>query len=85
MERKRVRAFFRTYPVNSSGERMEEMIQVLEVRRQHKFLWFTWHTWKEIDREVVPPGNWQQAFTLGSTEWKSKWTGMLGVEWCKQK
>ena len=82
--KKRVRAFFKTHPPNRFGEKHEEMIQVLEIKKYHKFLWWSWVTWKEIDREIVPSGIWQQAFTLGSTDWKSKWNGMPDVEWIKQ-
>ncbi len=83
MNKRRVRAFFKTYPQNRFGEKHEEMIQVLEELRVKKFLWFSWKAWVQIDREVVPSGIWQQAFTLGSTDWKSKWNGMPNVEWVK--
>jgi hypothetical protein len=85
--KKRVRAFFKTYPRNRYGEKHEEMIQVLEMleTKTYKFLWWTWthENWVEIDREIVPSGIWQQAFTLGSTDWKSKWNGLSNVEWVK--
>ena len=83
--KKRVRATFITHAPNRFGERHEEMIQVLEVRQEHKFLWWSWTTWKEIDREIVPSAIWQQAATLGWTDWKSKWNGMPNVEWVKIK
>lgn len=82
---KRVRAFMKTYPRNSFGEKEEEMIQVLEIKKLHKFLWWSWHSWKEIDREIVPSFAWIQKNTLGSTDWKSKWNGMPNVEFKKIK
>tara|TARA_R110002096_G_scaffold26173_4_gene81090 strand:- start:8168 stop:8419 length:252 start_codon:yes stop_codon:yes gene_type:complete len=80
---KRVRSIFKTHPPNQHGERHEEMIQVLEVSKPQKFFWWSWNTWIEIDREIVPSGIWQQAFTLGSTDWKSKWNGMPDIHWVK--
>ena len=82
---KRVRAFMKTYPRNQFGEKEEEMIQVLEIKKLHKFLWWSWYSWKEIDREIVPSFAWIQKNTLGSTDWKSKWNGMPNVEWKKIK
>lgn len=81
----RVRGFFKTYPTNRFGEKREEAIQVLEELRTKKFLWFSRKIWVEIDREIIPSGVWQQAFALGSTDWKSKWNGMPNVKWLKKE
>ena len=87
METKRVRGV-ESRIRNKFGEIGETYTQYLEELHVKviKFFWrtWTWNKWVVIDEEEIPPAIYMQAACLGSTDWKSKWSGMPNVKWLKK-
>lgn len=81
---KRVIARMYTSYIRSSDEYEYTLIQYLQEKVYRTFLGIKLYKyWKTIDKETVPSYAWIQRNTMGSTDWKSKWSGMDNVIWIK--
>lgn len=79
--KRRVRGKMRECYDVKIGDCWNEMYQVLE--EQRPFLFGLFNHWVIIDTEEVPSFAWIQSACFGSTDWKSKFINIEGVEFIK--
>lgn len=83
---RRVKAMRHTTYCHSTDEYTETQIQYLQEKKRIKILGATLFSfWSTIDTEIVPMYAMIQIWTLGFTDWKSKWHNMEGILWAKIK
>lgn len=68
---------------NHHGEKWNELKQYLQVKRTYLLGLIT--KWETIETEDVPSFAWMQHGTLGSTDWKSKFSDIPNVKFIKTK